>query len=162
MFSCKKIVCENVVIATIHVKLTEWENYVFLQVFRTPHGSRLPCQRAVPNENAQRSLRWMTYTGNAEVPNVSQWKDLCLVFLYPEAKLNGKSYANVESRVSLCVARRCCEVERFVKFIFRQEVCGGDLRGGYTRHLSENHNCRICCTASNCNVTCFFVLFCFL
>lgn len=114
-----KIVCENGLFSTTHRKLKERENYVFLWVFRTPHCSRLRCQRAVPNENAQRSLRWMTYTGNVNSPKRVSMESLVSFISYPEAKLTGKSYADVESRVSLCVARRCCEMGRFVKFIFR-------------------------------------------
>ena len=37
----------------------------------------------------------------------------------PEANFAGRSYADVESRISLSVARRCREMGRFVKFIFR-------------------------------------------
>lgn len=90
----------------------------------TPHSSLTWRHRAVSNQVSQRILDRDVNRKCTDIPIVKR----VLGFIFPQARFGCRNNANLESRIDLCAAWRCCEMGRLVKFLFRYEVFESDQK----------------------------------
>lgn len=78
----------------------------------------------MPNQVSQRILNRDVNRKCTDIPIVKR----VLAFISPQTRFGCINNANLESRIDLCAAWRCCEMGRLVKFLFRYEAFESDQK----------------------------------